>query len=1120
MAAAAENRRREAAPTERTATLLHTDFEDAARLWAAAPDAMADAAGVHREIVADAVSRHGGEWPADQREAGAVLAAFPRAADAVAAALDVQRAVSARAWPERLGDRVRIALHTYSAVPGLGLEDVGLGVALSRCTRLRAIARGGQTILSRATHDLVADRLPGGARLLDLGVHRLPDLGPPEHVYELTHPDLPEDRRSLRSLDALPNSLPRELTSFIGRERELAEVRRLLETSRLLTLTGAGGCGKTRLALQSAADCVSRFPDGIWLVELAPVATPGAVGQALASAVGVRPLPGQSAVDAGVAHLAGRRALVILDNCEHLLDAAAEVAAALLDRCPEAVVLATSRAPLGLPAEITWQVPSMTLPDAAGTPMHALAQSDAARLFVERATKVRPDFTLTHDCVPPLVSVCAALDGIPLAIELAAARVRMLSLEQIAARLSDRFHLLTGGDRTVMSRHATLRASVDWSHDLLCEREAALFRRLGVFKGSFTLDAAQEVTALYPGEREAVLDALTALVDQSLVVAEHGQAVRYRLLETVREYALERLEEADELEAIHDRHLDYFVELAERAEPGLEAAGHRGWLEALDAEASNLAAARDRANAVDPVRALRLCSALIIWWKQRGMFDEADAGCARALAASDPAPSVLRAHVLAGRAYLLTFAGRFPDAYRAAQEALQVAETVEDASSQARALSVLGTLIHPADPTSGRSMFERSCELAREAGDDWCLAASTTGLGWSYLVTAEYEEAERVFAECLPFVERMGYKEFASWTLFGMSFRYGMAAEFDRFYDLAERAVDAAREVGEPASEGTAQGVMGGMELFQGRTERAVERLEASRRRLVATGAGLPMPHTDIPLAMGRAAQGDIEAGIELLRSVIAGGADGGWILSWALYELADMLRLTGDPEGAREMADRTLEITERMGNAMRQAGAYEVLGRLAMDRQEWGEAEAHLHRALAPRADLHMRIWLPQTLDALAEVAAALSRHEEATRLLAAAERGRSDYGLVKWERDRERLAALERDLRETLGQEAFDAAWSEGARLTMEDAAAWLRRGRGSRKRPPGGWESLTPTELEVARHASAGMTNVEIGEAMFISRGTVKSHLSHIYAKLGVRNRAELTAEAAQRLPAHRP
>jgi hypothetical protein len=372
----------------------------------------------------------------------------------------------AHAWPEGPALRVRVALHTAEAQ----LRDEGnyFGLALSRCARLRELAHGGQVLLSRATHDLVVDRLPAGAQLADRGVHRLRDLGRPEHVHELLDEDAPQEFPALRSLDSLPNNLPGQLTSFVGRVTELREIQASLEGTRLLTLTGAGGCGKTRLALQTAADTVDRYPDGSWWVELAPVLDPERVGSALAATLGVRPLSGQTPLKAAVSHLAGQRALVILDNCEHLLEASAAAGEALLRGAPGVAILATSRAPLGVAGETSWRVPSLSLPaERMPEPVEGLAQSDAVRLFIERALKVRPNFSISNDNAAAVAGICHALDGIPLAIELAAARVRLMAVEEIAAALADRFHLLTGGARSALPRQQTLRASVDWSYELL-----------------------------------------------------------------------------------------------------------------------------------------------------------------------------------------------------------------------------------------------------------------------------------------------------------------------------------------------------------------------------------------------------------------------------------------------------------------------------------------------------------------------------------------------------------------------------------------------------------------------------------------------------------------------------
>ncbi|HUO71945.1 MAG TPA: LuxR C-terminal-related transcriptional regulator [Solirubrobacteraceae bacterium] len=1098
-----------------TVTFLMSDIEGSTRLWSAFPEAMRLVVADVYAIIDRAVTRYDGVRPVEQGEGDSVVGAFSRASDALSAAVQAQRELRAFSWSDGIDVRVRIALHTADAQ----LRDEGnyFGLALSRCARLRAIASGGQTVLSRATRDLVVDQLPDGVELLDCGTHRLRDLGRPEHVFALVHEDLPGDFGSLRSLDTFPNNLPDQLTSFVGRAEELRALRAGLSETRLLTLTGAGGAGKTRLALQLAADCLDLFSEGAWWVDLAAVGDPQLVSDAVAAALGVRPLPSMSALEACCARLATCNALVLLDNCEHLLHACGEVAETLLRSCPNVSVIATSRTSLGAAGETDWRVPSLSLPqrERERESVQALGQFDAVRLFIERARKARPNFAVTNENAPAVAQVCEELDGLPLAIELAAARVRMLSVEQIAAGLGDRFHLLTGGTRTALPRYQTLRASVDWSHELLSDPERALLRRLAVFAGGFTLDLAESVCADETLPRVAILDLLASLVDKSLVVAEERVgAVRYRMLETVRQYGVERLDEAGELGAMQDRQRDGLLALAEQIAPALHGPGQREWLDVLDHEAANLASALDRALETDGDLALRLCVVLTFWWKLRGLFQPAERGFARALEAANHAPSELRAQGLFGRGYLAAYALNIEVALRDLEQARGMAEAVGDQSTLARSLMMIGWLQLLTDPAGSRAMSASARDAARRCGDDWALITSIVNLAYTYGLRYEYDDAERLLDEVQPLTDEHGYLELSAWHWLGKTLRPYSAADFDQVRGFSDRALTASRAAGEPTTEALAQCFLGGLEVMRGDPRAAIARLEPARARMVSAGAGLGLGMIEPYLAHARAAAGEIEEARNALEQLVATGVDLGFLLSNATVNLAEILRVDGQAVASQARAEEALAIAERIGNVPTIAFAKEICGRLAAGREHWTDAETLLHDALALRVEYRILLNLPQTFDALAEVAAGLESYEEAARMLGAAQRARLDLGLERWHPDRARFAQLEESLRTALGQEGSETALSSGAELSLDQAVAWIRRARGERKRPARGWESLTPTEIRVVELVAEGLTNPQIGERMFISRGTVKVHLSHIFAKLGITTRAELAAEATRR------
>jgi predicted ATPase/class 3 adenylate cyclase len=699
-----------------TVTFLFTDIEGSTRLLQEHPRTMGDALARHHDLLRHAVESNGGivfETLGD-----GVYASFARASDGVRAALDAQLAVQAEEWGEIGNIRVRMGLHTGD-VEARG--EHYFGPALFRCSRLMAIGHGGQVLLSRATRDLVGDALPPGAGLRTLGVHRLKDLAEPVEVFQLVHPSLQADFPSLRSLDALANNLPAHPTRFIGRQREVAAIRERVLADRLVTLTGTGGAGKTRLALQVAADLVDEFADGVWLVEFGPVSDPAVVAQSVSSVLSLREEPGRPPLATLVDHVRSLHLLLLMDSCEHLVAACAELANALLRAAPRLHILATSRELLGISGEITWRVPALSLPPPPPPSVESLDQYEAVGLFVERARAANAGFRINSQNAAAVLEVCTRLDGIPLAIELAAARVRMLSVEQIALRLNDRFRLLTGGSRAALPRQQTLRALVGWSYTLLQDVERVLFRRLSVFAGGWTLEAAEAVCADETLDSYEVLDMTIQLVDKSLVVADeqNGQE-RYRMLETIREYARESLSEAGETDGVRCRHLEYFLSLAEREPSG---SFNAALLASLDRERDNLRAAlRWAVESQDVDQALRLGAALWDYWSVRGFYTEGRAWLNEILAIPGVSEtvSVPRVRALQTAGHLANAQADYANAEVLLESSRDLADSLNNVPLLAASLHLLGTTARARGELQVASqLFEEARLLNRQAGNRW-----------------------------------------------------------------------------------------------------------------------------------------------------------------------------------------------------------------------------------------------------------------------------------------------------------------------------------------------------------------------------------------------------------------
>lgn len=601
-----------------TVTFLFTDIEGSTRLAQIYPEAMPGLLARHNKIVRRAIEVQNGT--VYQIVGDSISAAFSSAVDALNAAVEAQKCLQDEAWsPEPI--RVRMGIHT--GITQLTSEQEYTGYATIALThRLMSAGHGGQVLLSGATRELVRDALPPGSEILDLGERRLKDMVRLEHIYQLNTVGLPAVFPPLKTLDTFPNNLPIQLTNFIGREKEISRVKQLLRDHRLVTLTGSGGTGKTRLSLQVAADMLGHFPQGIWFVELAPLTDPELVSQTILSSMGVHEQAGRPALDLLQEILHDKRSLIILDNCEHLIEASARVADVLLSAAPELKVLASSREALGIRGELSYPVPSLSSPDIKHLPvMEQLSQYEAVRLFIDRAALVSPNFVVNKQNAPFIAQICYRLDGIPLAIELAAARVKMLSVEQISNRLDDRFRLLTGGARTALPRQQTLRALIDWSFDLLLEKERLLLCRLSVFADSWTLDSAEAVCTQEDIESFEMMDLLSQLVNKSLVVVIEkpqtgGKSLpeqtvpRYRMLETIRQYGHEKLLASGDGNKIRDGYFTFYLRMARKIVSEFFGPGELAWRVWLDEEWDNIRAAVEWSMETRPQAGLELVNFL------------------------------------------------------------------------------------------------------------------------------------------------------------------------------------------------------------------------------------------------------------------------------------------------------------------------------------------------------------------------------------------------------------------------------------------------------------------------------------------------------------------------------
>ncbi len=1033
-----------------TVTLLFSDIEGSTSLLQRLGERYPQVLGECRLLLRAAFHQwHGHEV---DTQGDSFFVAFARATDALQAAVAAQRALARQFWPEGVTVHVRIGLHTGE--PELTPEGY-VGLDVHHAARIMSVGHGGQVLLSQTTRDLVEHDLPEGVNLRDLGEHRLKDLGHPQRLFQLVMAGLPADFPSLKTVDASPNNLPAQPTAFIGRKQEVTAVRQLMqcEEIRLVTLCGPGGVGKTRLGLQVAAELSELFPDGVYLVNLAPLSDPALVLPTIASTLNLKESAGQRLLDVLAAYLRNKELLLLLDNFEQVLSTAVQVAD-LLSACPKLKVLVTSRERLHVRAEQEFAVPPLALPDPKQLPgLLTLAQIEAVAFFLQRTQAVKPDFQLTAANAQVVAEICIRLDGLPLALELAAARSKLLPPAALLARLAHRLAVLPSGARDVPVRQQTLRNTIEWSYHLLDAQEQRLFRQLSVFVGGCTLEAAEAVCAvLSDGDGgRSVLDGVASLIDKNLLqpTAQKEGELRLVMLETIREYGLERLVEAGETEATCEAHAVYYLALTEEAELNFKGAEQSRWFTRLEQEHENLRAAlswlleharmavQTEEGTGQAERALRLCVALFPFWYNLMYLREGWSFLEQAVELREGVVAPLRAKVLYNAGFLLWHLNDLERTEALTGESLTLCRELGDTAGVARALTLLGAVAWlRSQYAAARVLYEEAGALFQQVGDTWGRGRCLTDLARMVTEQGQYELARVLLEESLALYQALGDKQRIGWVLYLLArVLFESRSDLARASALAEQSLALQREVGAKYFTLEPLRLLAEICLMQGKQTRARELAEESVANSKEVGDELSIARASIGLARILASQGDRAA--------------------------------------ARALYQEGLALLHRIGNKVSIAACLEGLGAVqgqpVWAARLWGAAEALRQHIGAPLPPVY-----------------------------------RADY---------ERSVAAARAL---LGEKPFAAAWAQGRTMTPEQALAAEGQPLLSTPTPPArpaatSPDGLTAREVEVLRLLAQGLTDAQIAEQLVLSLHTIHAHLRTIYSKLGVTSRSAATRYA---------
>ena len=1046
-----------------TVTLLFTDIEGSTHLLQQLGDRYASVLAEWRHLLRASFQEWNGHEVDTQGDA--FFVAFARATDAVLASVEVQRALANHPWPEGAAVRVRMGLHTGE--PTLTSEGY-VGLDVHRTARIMSAGHGGQVLLSQATCNLVEQDLPDDVSLRDLGEYRLKDLGRPRHLFQLDIPGLPADFPRLRTLDTYPNNLPVQLTPFIGREQELTAVCDLLrrEEVQLLTLTGPGGTGKTRLGLQVAAELSDFFDDGVFFVNLAPINDPELVVPTIAETLGIREGAGQSLFERLKEDLRHKQMLLLLDNFEQVVSAAVQVVD-LLVACPRLKIIVTSREVLHVRVEHEFAVPPLPLPDLKHLPnLAALSHYAAVALFISRAQAVKPDFQMTNANARAIAEICARLDGLPLAIELAAARIKLLPPQALLARLGQRLVVLTSGTRDVPERQQTLRNTIAWSYNQLGAAEQRLFRRLSVFAGGCTLEAIESVCAALNDGDEAgqVVDRIASLIDKSLLqqTEPEGDEPRLVMLETIREYGLERLTVNAEMEATQQAHAVYYLALAEEAEPHLKGAEQGRWFARLEQERDNLrsaltwlleAATRGRGEEKgkqQAERALRLGVALYYFWDSTGRWREGRTFLEQGLTVGEGVAAPVRAWALCAAAILISDPGDPDRAQALIEEGLALFRELGDTAGMAHALEALAFVPWARSQYAvARSYLEEAKALFQEVGDAWNRGLCLTQLARVAITQGEYDRARALLEEGRQLYSALGDQYRVGWVLYLLArVLFLSGSDLTEVQALAEQSLALLRTAGDESFAPYVLNLLGQMRLQQGERVLARELFEASVATVKETSRD--------PL-----------------------------VTAEALIGLAHVAALQGEVAAARALYQESL---------------------------------VHLH-------EVDNKEFIPACLEGLADMVAAQGEPAWAARLWGAAESLREAIGTPLppvYGADYEHSVAATRT---PLGERVFAAAWAEGRSMTPVQALdakgpvtipqplSTVSSPAAPVKPAVAYPDGLTAREVDVLRLLAQGLTDAQIAEQLVISPRTVNNHLTSIYSKIQVSSRSAATRYAME-------